>query len=328
MVNHRNYATVSTSLISTATSTGASNSFYEILIEYSHLNKLSSSWTVNLRINGVLIPKERFIAVEKVQASALVLQIWPIHPTETTASSVIGASIMTAGFSSFLTVTVKDQSGTAYPTSFWNTSRLVARLMPADDSVAPWPREGDLGWAVFPTSDEIFKTGMKCYQCPPQVVGSVTSIGSPSSFIVSFLPTISGFYYMALSIALIGSLHSTFYGASSSQIITSITNMDAVLSSGTFQTYSRVYNMQSLGLRSKLQNFGHYIGTTDQTIANKFSFGIDLSSGSAGLSGVSSGIYRSLHRIPTRVSSSSSGSIDFSRVSVFPVTGLSSFAFT
>jgi hypothetical protein len=328
MVNHRNYATVSTSLISTATSTGASNSFYEILIEYSHLNKLSSSWTVNLRINGVLIPKERFIAVEKIQASALVLQVWPIHPTETTTSSVVGSSIMTAGFSSFLTVTVKDQSGTAYPTSFWITSRLVARLIPADDSVAPWPREGDLGWATFPTSDESFKTGMKCYQCPPQVVGSATSNGSPSSFIVSFLPTISGFYYMALSIALVGSLHSTFYGASSSQIITSITNMDAVLSDGTFQTYSRVYNMQSLGLRSKLQNFGHYIGTTDQTAANKFSFGIDLSSGSAGLSGVSSGIYRSLHRISTRVSSSSSGSIDFSRASVSPVTGLSSFAFT
>jgi hypothetical protein len=285
---------------------------------------------VNLGINSVLIPKERFIAVEKVEASAIVSQIWPTHPTETTTSSVkgIGVSIMTAGISSFLTITVKDQSGTAYSSSFWNTSFLVARLVPADDSIAPWPREGDLGWATFSTTDSTYKTGMKCYLCPSQVIGSVTSNGSPSGFIVSFLPTISGSYYMSLSIAIIGSLHSTFYGAASSQYITSIASLSATLSSGTLTTSSRVYNMQSVGLRSKQQNFGHFIGTTDSSVVNKFVFGISQISGSAGLSGVSSATYRSLHKITTRVSSSLSSSVDFSRVSVPPITGLSTVAFT
>jgi hypothetical protein len=128
---------------------------------------------------------------------------------------------------------------------------------------------------------------------------------------------------MSLSIALIGSLHSTFYGASSSQYITSITAMVATLSSGALKTSSRVYNMKYLRLRSKGHFFGHYIGTLDSIVSNKFILG-----GSAGLSDVSSSTYRSLHMISTQVSSSLSGSVDFSRASGPPVTGLSSVAFT
>jgi hypothetical protein len=325
MFNFRNNAVVSTTVTATMESTGIANSYYEIYLEYFHFNMLSSSWTVNLGINGVLIPKNRFIAVQKVIASAEVLPIWPIHPIATNTSSVIGSgfSIMTAGVSSHLTLTVKDPSGAAYPSSFWNASVLVARLVPADDSIAPWPREGDLGWATFTTTNSTFKTGIRCYQCPSQVIGSVTSNGSPSGFIVSFLPSISGSYYMSLSIAVIGSLHSTFYGAASSQRISSITNMLATRTgSGKFQSSSRVYNMHSLGLRSKQEYFGHYIGTLDSSIQDKFAFGVSPATGLAGLSEVSSSTYRSLHRIPLQVSSSSIGIIDFSRASGPPVTGL------
>jgi hypothetical protein len=335
LVNYRNYATVSVSTIATIAAIQIVNSLYEIAIEYNHFDLLSSSWTVNLEwynpIGTVyeLIPKNRFIAVEKVNASEFISPIWPIQNFCSSQSSVvgIGISLMTAGVASTLTITVKDQSQSAYPASFWNSSVLVARLVPADDSIAPWPREGDLGTATFPSTDSPTKTGTVCYQCPAQVVGSVSSNGSPSGFIVSFFPTVSGTYYMSLSIAFIGSLHSTFYDAASSQLITSITNKLALLSSGVFQTLSRVYNMNSVGLRSKQQYFGHYIGTTDSSTSNLFTFGIGASSGLAGLSSVSSGTYRSLHRITTKISSSTSGSIDFSRASGQP-TGLSSASFT
>jgi hypothetical protein len=330
LISLHNYATVSTSMTATVKSTGIASSYYEINLEYKHFNKLSSFWTVNLAINSVLISKEHFVAVEKLIASKFVSQIWPTHPTETTKSSIagIGISIMTAGMLSILTVVVKDTSGAPYPLSFWDSRVLVARLVPADDSIAPWPREGDLGWATFPTTSASFKTGSVCFNCPSQVVGSVASNGSPSGFIVSFFPTISGSYYMSLSIAILGSLHSTFYGAASSEVITSITSMTASLSSnGVFPTSSRVYNMNSLRLHAK-QYFGHYIGTTDSSVANKFAFGIGLTSGQAGLSDVSSGTYRSLHRISPQVSFSSGRSLDFSRASVPPITGIASVAFT
>jgi hypothetical protein len=312
-------------------STGVADSYYEIYLEYIHLNMVSSSWTVNLEINGVLIPKKHFVAVQKVIASAEVSHVWPVHPIATNASSIAGSglSIMTAGISSHLTLTVKDQSGAAYPSSFWNSSFLVARLVPADDSIAPWPREGDLGWATFPVTNYAHKTGMRCYQCPAQVIGSVTSNGSPSGFIVSFLPSVSGSYYMSLSIALVGSLHSTFYGAASSQQISSITNMIATrIGTGKFQPSSRVYNMHSVGLRSKQQYFGHYIGTLDSIVQDKFTVGVSPTTGLAGLSNVSSSTYRSLHKISPQVASSSGGVIDFSRASVPPVTGLLSVDFT
>ena len=75
-------------------------------------------------------------------------------------------------------------------------------------------------------------------------------------------------------------------------------------------------------------NFGHYLGTTDTAVSGKFIFGISLSSGLAGLSDVSSGTYRSLHRISPQVCSSLSNTIDFSRADGPPITGLSSVAFT
>jgi hypothetical protein len=274
------------------------------------------------------IPKNRFVAVEKVTASDFVSPIWSVQ-TCCSKSSVVGMgiSLMTAGFASSLTITIKDFfHESAYPASFWNTSVLVARLVPADDSVAPWPREGDLGTATFPSTDSTYKTGSVCYKCPAQVVGSISSNGSPSGFVVSFFPTISGSYYMSLSIAFIGSLHSTFYGAASSQVITSITNKVATLQSGTLQTSSRVYNMNSVGLRSKQQYFGHYIGTMHASSNNLFVFGIG-STATAGLSSVSSGTYRSLHMITPQISSSTSSSIDFSRASGQP-TGLSTASFT